>query len=314
MIAKTSTLFALSALFAASMPLASAQFRGPSYNATAQVWPTEKCAAFNNCTYSQVCCEQGTWGTANQNDNIAQCAMFGYTRTGHSRPKLGFCPSVAQGGGGIYTKLVNESNGRAANCCANIAAGLVGNENSTVPTEWDYDGIRNGLVGCSQSNTCAYGNQQCCYNTFNGDHQCYLWENLPLIKKTYGSGFARCPTPTGDGWVSPIGEEDGRQNHCCEDLPGTSPICFQGLAVSGNQCWLEGNQIKQTTMPDGSVYTGSWIGFKPDDVEKYQVLTYLTEEAAVADGCVLGCGAGFLAKPAFGLVLLVGIVGSVLAF
>ena len=125
--------------------------------------------------------------------------MFGYTRTGHSRPSLSFCPSVAQGGGGIYTRLVNESNGRANNCCKNIAAGLVGNENSTVPTEWNYDGIRDGLVGCSQSNTCAYGNQQCCYNTFNGDHQCYLWENLPLIKKTYGSGFARCPTPTGDG-------------------------------------------------------------------------------------------------------------------
>ena len=41
MIAKTSTLFALSALLAASMPLASAQWGGPSYNATAQVWPTE---------------------------------------------------------------------------------------------------------------------------------------------------------------------------------------------------------------------------------------------------------------------------------
>lgn len=82
-----------------------------------------------------------------------------------------------------------------------------------------------------------------------------------------------------------IGEEDGRNNHCCEDMLDVSPNTFRGAAIDGNHCWLKTATTR--VISDCSSYTGKWVGFLADDTSD-AILEYDTEDEAEAAGCHIG--------------------------
>jgi hypothetical protein len=44
----------------------------------------------------------------------------------------------------------------------------------------DFGQKLDGNTGCQRDNSCNYGKQTCCYNTW-GDHKCYIYDGLPEL-------------------------------------------------------------------------------------------------------------------------------------
>ena len=225
-----------------------------------------------SCSYTEVCC---------MNPSTDECVLMGHPPQGHKDVVLDHCPTSEEGTSGLFSYMVDESEtpGRYGDCCGTIAA----------PVEWSYtDGSSTGAdedgnTGCQKNGTCEYKNV-CCYNTWK-DHKCYLWEGLPFVDG-YGGTRVACPLAQVEGgYVYQQDESDGRNNHCCEEQIDSTPHTFRGAAVDGNLCWL--TEPTTTTLADGTLYTGKWIGFMAGDTSDDVLLFTTVTEAEIA-GCHIG--------------------------
>jgi hypothetical protein len=245
---------------------------GPASSKKQRLAAANRALSTGSCTYDDVCCE---------NPSTNECVLMGHPPVGHDDVVMDHCPSAGEGASGLFSDMIDESTSRFNSCCKEQAASVEWTYSTGTSTGADED----GNTGCQRNNSCNYGEQTCCYNTW-GDHKCYIYHGLPERDGDYGQTNVGCPAPVGDtGWVYRVDESDGRNNHCCEDMMDSTPVTFRGAAIDGNLCWL--NVDHETRLSDCSTYTGKWIGFMEDDTSD-DVLVYTSLTQAEEAGCHIG--------------------------